>query len=171
MRASTYSPDFREHAGRLARESQRLVSAVARDLVAHPGARRVWVRQDEADDGSRTQCLSIAERGGLTALHRENRELRRSDEVLRAASVYSGCWTRWLPHATSGRRPGGPHTVDTVRCRTGATAVSARRLRASGKRASEGGVACSRPSGLGLSRLRVREEWSAAQDARSWRPR
>ena len=88
MRASKYSPEFRERAVRLARESERSTSAVARDLGVHPESLRVWVRQDEADDGTRTDRLSTAEREELTALRRENRDLRRSNEILKAASVF-----------------------------------------------------------------------------------
>ena len=73
MRASKYSPEFRERAVRLARESERSISPVARDLGVHPESLRVWVRQDEADDGTRTDRLTSAEREELAALRREIR--------------------------------------------------------------------------------------------------
>jgi transposase len=88
MRPSKYSPEFRERAIRLARESERPTSAVARDLGVHPETLRVWVRQDETDDGSRSDRLTTAEREELAALRRENRDLRRSNEILKAASVF-----------------------------------------------------------------------------------
>jgi transposase len=88
MRPSKYSPEFRERAIRIARESERSISAVARDLGVHPETLRVWVRQDEADDGSRSDRLSTAEREELAALRREIRDLRRSNEILKAASVF-----------------------------------------------------------------------------------
>ena len=88
MRASKYSPEFRERAVRLARESQRPISAVARDLGVHPDSLRTWVQQDEADNGTRSDRLSTAEREELTALRREVRDLRRSNEILKAASVF-----------------------------------------------------------------------------------
>jgi len=53
----------------------------------HPETLRIWVRQDEANDGSRTERLASAEREELTALRREVRELRRANEILKAASV------------------------------------------------------------------------------------
>lgn len=87
-RPSKYSPEFRERAVRLARESQNSISQVARDLGMHPETLRIWVRQDEADDGSRGDRLASAEREELTALRRENRELRRANEILKAASVF-----------------------------------------------------------------------------------
>ena len=46
------------------------------------------MRQDEADDGTRLDRLASAEREELTALRREIRELRRANEILKAASVF-----------------------------------------------------------------------------------
>jgi transposase len=88
MRASKYPPEFRDRAVRIARESERPISAVARDLGMHPETLRVWVRQDETDDGTRTDRLTTAEREELSALRRENRDLKRSNEILKAASVF-----------------------------------------------------------------------------------
>ena len=53
-------------------------SAVARDLGIHPESLRVWVRQDEADNGTRSDRLSTTEREQLTTLRRANRDLKRS---------------------------------------------------------------------------------------------
>jgi len=88
MRASKYPPEFRERTVRIARESGRPIAAVARDLGMHHGTPRVWVRQDEADDGTRSDRLTTAEREELAALRREDRDLRRSNEILKAASVF-----------------------------------------------------------------------------------
>ena len=87
-RPSKYSPEFRERAVRLARESQSSISQVARDLGMHPETLRVWVRQDEADDGSRADRLATVEREELVTLRREVRDLRRANEILKAASVF-----------------------------------------------------------------------------------
>jgi len=87
-RRSKYSPEFRERSIRMAKESERSIPAVARDLGIHYETLRVWVRQAEADDGTRTDRLSTAERDELAALRRENRDLRRSNEILKAASVF-----------------------------------------------------------------------------------
>jgi transposase len=46
------------------------------------------MQQDEADNGTRSDRLSTAEREELTALRREVRDLRRSTEILKAASVF-----------------------------------------------------------------------------------
>ena len=87
-RPSKYPPELRERAVRLARTSESSITQVARDLGLHPETLRLWVRQDEADDGTRSDRLASAERQELAALRRENRELRRANEILKAASVF-----------------------------------------------------------------------------------
>jgi len=87
-RPSKYPPEFRERAVRIARQSERPIAAVARDLGIHHETLRIWVRQDEADDGTRSDRLASAEREELAALRREVRDLRRSNEILKAASVF-----------------------------------------------------------------------------------
>ena len=73
---------------RLARESDRPTSAVAHDLGVCPDSLRKWMLQDEADQGTRSDRLSTPEREELAALRREVRDLRRSNEILKAASVF-----------------------------------------------------------------------------------
>ena len=87
-RPSKYPPEFRDRAVRIARESDRPIAAVARDLGMHHETLRVWVRQDEADDGTRADRLATVEREELTALRKEVRDLRRANEILKAASVF-----------------------------------------------------------------------------------
>jgi len=87
-RPRKYPVEVRERAVRLACESERGVTPVARDLRLYPETLRGWVRQAEADDGSRRDLLSAREREELAALRRENRDLRRSNEILKAASVF-----------------------------------------------------------------------------------
>jgi transposase len=83
-----YSDELRERAVRLVFESQRPIAHVARDLGMHPETLRVWVRQAEADAGTRNDRLTTDERERLKALERENRELRKANEILKAASVF-----------------------------------------------------------------------------------
>lgn len=45
------------------------------------------MRQAEADAGSRHDRLTTAERDRLKELERENRELRKANEILKSASV------------------------------------------------------------------------------------
>ncbi|MDQ3678093.1 MAG: transposase [Actinomycetota bacterium] len=87
-RPSKYSDELRERAVRLVFDSQRPIAAVARDLGVHKEALRLWVRQAEADVGSRNDRLTTAERDRLKALEREVRDLRKANEILKAASVF-----------------------------------------------------------------------------------
>ena len=48
---------------------------------------RGWVRQAEID-GSQRPGVPTAERQRIAELERENRELRRANEILKAASAY-----------------------------------------------------------------------------------
>ena len=54
----------------------------------HRETLRLWVRQAEADNGTRQDRLTRAERERLKALEKENRELKRANEILKAASSY-----------------------------------------------------------------------------------
>jgi transposase len=80
-----YPQELRDRAVRLARESGRPLAHVARDLGVHPKALRNWVRQDEADRGELAEQLSTVERDELKRLRAENAELRRANEILKAA--------------------------------------------------------------------------------------
>jgi transposase len=82
-----YPDELRERAVRLVFESRRPIATVARDLGVHRGALRHWVRQAEADAGARNDRLTTTERERLRALERENRELRKANEILKAALV------------------------------------------------------------------------------------
>ncbi|MFB7080835.1 transposase [Streptomyces sp. NPDC056308] len=79
---------MRERAIREVQTSGRPVAHVARDLGIRQEALRNWVRQAEADQGSRPDLLTTNERAELTQLHKEIAELRRANEIRKAASVY-----------------------------------------------------------------------------------
>lgn len=87
-RPRKYPQELRERSVRLAIESGRPIAQVAGDLGLHPETLRVWVRQAQADAGERTDVLSSAEREEIRLLRREVQELRRANEVLRAASIF-----------------------------------------------------------------------------------
>jgi transposase len=57
-----YSDELKERAVRLVFESQRPVAHVARDLGINKEALRLWVRQAEADAGTRKDRLTSDER-------------------------------------------------------------------------------------------------------------
>ena len=85
-----YPDELRERAVRLYRESspRPTFRRLGEQLGVHPEALRNWVRQAEADAGQRhdrpTSDMLVENR----RLAAENAELRRVNEVLRAASAY-----------------------------------------------------------------------------------
>lgn len=83
-----YPDELRERAVREVQTSGRPVAHVAKDLGIHKEALRGWVRQAEADKGDRPNLLTTAERAGLGQLRKEIAELRRANEILKAASVF-----------------------------------------------------------------------------------
>jgi transposase len=83
-----YPDELRERAVRLVFESDRPIAHVAADLGIHREALRQWVRQAEADAGTRNDRLTTDERERMKSLEREVRELRKANEILKAASVF-----------------------------------------------------------------------------------
>jgi transposase len=61
---------------------------VARDLGVPSETLRRYARQVEADEGRRKSILSSDEREEIKALRREVAQLRRANEILKAASVF-----------------------------------------------------------------------------------
>ena len=76
----------REHRGEHPSEWAAIVS-IAGKLGMTPETLRKWVRRDEVDHGQRPG-LTSGERERVRTLERENRELRRANEILKAASVF-----------------------------------------------------------------------------------
>jgi len=87
-RTRKYPEELLERGARMVFESGRPIAHVARDLGIHHETLRKWVRQTEADEGKRSELLSSEERERLKALERENRELRRANEILKSASAF-----------------------------------------------------------------------------------
>jgi transposase len=87
-RARKYPEELLERGTRLVFESGRPIAHVARDLGIESETLRRYVRQVEADEGRRKDLLTNAEREEIKRLRRENYELRRANEILKAASVF-----------------------------------------------------------------------------------
>lgn len=87
-RASKYSQELRDRSVRLAIESGRPIAQVASDLGVNAETLRTWVRRAEADAGTRTDVLDTVEREEIARLRKEVQELRRANEILKAASVF-----------------------------------------------------------------------------------
>ena len=89
-----YPEELRERATRLAVEARRdpaaargAIRRVATQLGVHPEALRTWVRQAEIDGGDRPGTIS-EDAARIAELERENRELRKVNEILRTASAF-----------------------------------------------------------------------------------
>ena len=63
------------------------IARVADQLGIHREALRTWVRQAETDRGRRSGTTT-SDAARIAELERENRELRRANEILKAASAY-----------------------------------------------------------------------------------
>ena len=74
-------------AGRHVRSQWEAIVSVADKLGPTPETVRRWVRRVEIDEG-RKPGLTTDERERLKVLERENRELRRANEILKAASAF-----------------------------------------------------------------------------------
>ena len=89
-----YPPEVRERAVRLVFEHQHeyesqwaAIVSVAAKIGCTPETLRTWVRRAEVDGGRRPGITSD-ERERLKELERENRELRRANEILKSASLF-----------------------------------------------------------------------------------
>jgi len=85
-----YPDELRARAVRLYRESdpKPVIRQLAAQLGVHPEALRNWIRQDQADAGERTDRPTTDMLEENRRLRRENAELRRVNEILKAASAY-----------------------------------------------------------------------------------
>ena len=88
--------ELRDRAVRMVFEHQheypsqwKAIESIAAKLDIHHETLRVWVRRAEVDDGRRPG-LTTDERARMKELERENKELRRANEILKAASAFFG---------------------------------------------------------------------------------
>src|SRR5579875_2953647 len=86
-RPRKYPPELIDRGVRLAIESGRPVAHVAKDIGLPSETLRKAVRRAEADRGLRPDLPSSEEREEIKALRKEVYELRRANEILKAASV------------------------------------------------------------------------------------
>jgi transposase len=104
-----FSPEVRERAVRLAHEQHdahptqwAAIRSIAEKIGCTAETVRPWVRQMERDTGKRPAVTS-EERERLKQLERENRELKRANEMLREGSAFfaaAGCSLRELDRFT-----------------------------------------------------------------------
>src|SRR4051794_16151959 len=87
-RSKKYPDELIQRGLRLALESPRPIAHIAHDLGMQPETLRKKVRQHEADTGKRPEVATSSEREEIRRLRQENYELRRANEILKAASVF-----------------------------------------------------------------------------------
>ena len=95
-RPRVYPDELRQRAVRLVREWQEArgvteggYTPISKQLGIRRETLRQWVRDAEAEDGTGAR-LSREERSRIAELERENRELRRANEILKSAAAFFG---------------------------------------------------------------------------------
>lgn len=93
-KAKKYSPEVRERSVRMVLEIRKdhpsmwsAVQSVATKIGCTPATLNEWVKRNQIDTGARDGVTSD-ERERMKQLERENRELRRANEILKVASVF-----------------------------------------------------------------------------------
>ena len=93
-KVTRYSPEVRERAVRMVFEHQSdhdsqwaTMVSIASKIGCTPETLRKWVRRAETDQGRR-EGMTTDDRERLKALERENKELRRANEILKTASAF-----------------------------------------------------------------------------------
>jgi transposase-like protein len=93
-RKSRYSPEVKERAIRLVRESVddhnsewAAIRSIAEKIGCSPETLRSWIRQTQRDEGE-LPGPTTDEKARIKELEREVRELQRANEILRKASAF-----------------------------------------------------------------------------------
>jgi transposase-like protein len=93
-KSNRFSPEVRERAVRLVQEHRgeypslwAAIESIAPKIGCVPQTLHEWVRKQEVDSGVR-DGVSTDERERIKALERENKELRRANEILKLASAF-----------------------------------------------------------------------------------
>ena len=93
-RPGRYPAEMRERALRMVLEHRgeypsewAAITSIAQKLGINHETLRVWLRRAQTDAGERAG-LTTDEREQLKRLQRENRELRRANEILKSASLF-----------------------------------------------------------------------------------
>ena len=89
-----YPEEFKERAVRLVETARQegktewaAIESVSEQLGPTPESIRRWMRQHQRDHGQRAG-LTTDERARLKELEKENRELKRANEILKTASAF-----------------------------------------------------------------------------------
>lgn len=95
-RQTRYSPEVRERAVRMVFDhvgeydsEWAAIKSISGKFGMTPETLRQWIRRVETDAGMRPG-LTTSERERMKELERENRELRRANEILKSAAAFFG---------------------------------------------------------------------------------
>ena len=83
-----YPKEFREGAVQLARQGERPIADIARELGIAESCLRNWLKRDQLDLRERDDGLTSAEREELRELRRRVRRLEQEKEILRKAAAF-----------------------------------------------------------------------------------
>ena len=93
-RVGRYPVEVRERAVRMVREHEheypsqwKAIESISAKLGINHETLRIWVRRAETDNGERPR-LTTNERARMKQLEKENKELKRANEILKAASAF-----------------------------------------------------------------------------------
>jgi transposase-like protein len=93
-KSNKFSPEMRERAVRMVQEQRgeypslwAAVESIAPKVGCVPQTLLTWVKRDEVDSGKR-EGVTTSEAQRVKDLERENKELRRANEILKLASAF-----------------------------------------------------------------------------------
>jgi transposase-like protein len=94
IKSKKFSPEVRERAVRMVQEHRgeypslwAAVESIAAKIGCVPQTLLVWVQRHEVDSGNR-EGVTTSEKQRVKELERENKELRRANEILKLASAF-----------------------------------------------------------------------------------
>ena len=93
-RPSKYPPELRDRTTRLALDARKdpetrpgTLRRIAQQTGVHPEALRTWVKKVQDGQAENPELQTVTDIERIRQLEKENRELRRADEILKSASA------------------------------------------------------------------------------------
>ena len=94
-RPSKYPQELRDRATRMAIDARKdpetrvgAIGRIAEQLDVHPEALRTWVKRVESGQAETPGVATVSDIERVRQLEKENRELRRANDILKAASAF-----------------------------------------------------------------------------------
>ena len=83
-----HPPEFRRRAVELARQGDKPLIQLAKDLGISRSCLQNWMAQADADENGSTERLTSAEKKELAELRRRNKQLEMENDILKRAAAY-----------------------------------------------------------------------------------